>query len=206
MPENSWESYEELVKEILTCTKCRLHKTRRRAVPGEGKLGAKLMIIGEAPGEREDEEGRPFVGQAGQLLNKLLVSVGISREDAYITNVVKCRPPNNRDPERDEVEACRPYLLAQINMVRPRVILCLGRHSARELLKMAGYPEGKVSSIGSVRGRAYRVKIGNVEATVVPTYHPASALYNPRNRAIIEEDLRLVKRLLGDDGGLLNYL
>ncbi|ADN51326.1 type-4 uracil-DNA glycosylase [Vulcanisaeta distributa] len=201
--------YDELVNLMLNCTKCKLHKSRRRVVPGEGPLNAKIMIIGEAPGEREDEEGRPFVGAAGQLLTKLLNNVGIRREEVYITNVVKCRPPNNRDPEPDEIEACRPYLITQILMIRPQIIICLGRHSAREILTMAGYPEKSVSNISSIRGKVFNVKLGDLNVKVLPTYHPAAALYNPRLRGVIEEDLRKVKTLLGKGeggGGILDYL
>ena len=201
-------SYGELVNLMLNCTRCKLHTSRRRVVPGEGPLNARVMIIGEAPGEREDEEGRPFVGAAGQLLNKLLSSVGIRREEVYITNVVKCRPPNNRDPEPDEIEACRPYLVTQILMIRPQVIICLGRHSAREVLTMAGYPEKSVSNISSIRGRVFNARIGDLNVKVLPTYHPAAALYNPRLRGVIEEDLRKVRELMerGGGGGILDYL
>ncbi|MFB6470985.1 MAG: type-4 uracil-DNA glycosylase [Vulcanisaeta sp. AZ3] len=200
-------NYDELLQLMTKCTRCKLHLARKRVVPGEGPLNASIMMIGEAPGEREDEEGRPFVGAAGQLLTKLLNSVGIRREDVYITNIVKCRPPNNRDPEPDEIDACRPYLVTQILIVRPKVIICLGRHSAREVLMMAGYPENLVSNIGSIRGRVFNVRIGNIEVKVLPTYHPAAALYNPRLRSVIEEDLRRIKDISGGGGGgILDYM
>ncbi|MGC9153565.1 MAG: type-4 uracil-DNA glycosylase [Vulcanisaeta sp.] len=200
-------NYDELVRLMVNCTKCKLSSTRRKVVPGEGPLNAEIMIIGEAPGEKEDEEGRPFVGAAGQLLTKLLNNVGIKREDVFITNVVKCRPPNNRDPEPDEIDACRPYLVTQILMIKPKVIICLGRHSAREILKMAGYPERSVSNISNIRGRVFNVKIGDITAKVLPTYHPAAALYNPRLRSIIEDDLRKVRGMLEKGGGgILDYI
>ena len=202
--------YDELVSLMLNCTKCKLHKARKHVVPGEGPLNARVMLIGEAPGATEDEEGRPFVGAAGQLLTKLLNNVGIRREDVFITNVVKCRPPNNRDPEPDEIEACRPYLVTQILMIKPQIIVCLGRHSAREVLTMAGYPEKLVSNISSIRGKVFNVRIGDVNAKVLPTYHPAAALYNPRLRSVIEDDLRKVKELLNNlgrsGGGILDYI
>jgi DNA polymerase len=202
--------YDELVSLMLNCTKCKLHKTRKHVVPGEGPLNARVMLIGEAPGATEDEEGRPFVGAAGQLLTKLLNNVGIRREDVFITNVVKCRPPNNRDPEPDEIETCRPYLVTQILMIKPQIIVCLGRHSAREVLTMAGYPEKLVSNISSIRGKVFNVRIGDVNAKVLPTYHPAAALYNPRLRSVIEDDLRKVKELLNNlgrsGGGILDYI
>ncbi|WP_054844109.1 type-4 uracil-DNA glycosylase [Vulcanisaeta souniana] len=202
-------NYDELVNLMLNCTKCKLYSTRKRVVPGEGPLNARIMLIGEAPGEREDEEGRPFVGAAGQLLTKLLGNVGIMREEVYITNVVKCRPPNNRDPEEDEVDACRPYLVTQILMIKPpQVIVCLGRHSAREVLTMAGYPEKSVSNISSIRGKVFTARIGDVSAKVLPTYHPAAALYNPRLREVIEDDLRKVRSLINksERGGILDYI
>lgn len=201
------KSYEELTNLIKGCTKCKLHSFRRNAVPGEGPLNARLMIIGEAPGEKEDIEGRPFVGAAGQLLTKLLNDVGINRNDVFITNVVKCRPPENRDPEPDEIEACKPYLVTQILMIKPYVILCLGRHSAREILKMAGYPEKSVQNITSIRGRIFNVKIGGLSIKVLPTYHPAAALYNPKLRSILQEDFKKLKELLTQEGkgGPLDY-
>ncbi|WP_367834506.1 uracil-DNA glycosylase family protein [Vulcanisaeta sp. JCM 16159] len=126
-----------------------------------------------------------------------------------MTNVVKCRPPNNRDPEPDEIEACKPYLVTQILMIKPRVIVCLGRHSAREVLTMAGYPEKAVSNISSIRGKVFNVRLGDVNVKVLPTYHPAAALYNPRLRSIIEDDLRKVRAILDEDkggGDILSYL
>jgi len=195
-------NYDSLVKDILGCTKCRLHLTRKHAVPGEGPLNARVMLIGEAPGRVEDEEGRPFVGAAGRLLNELLSMAGLSRGEVYITNLVKCRPPNNRDPMPDEVESCRQYLVSQILIIKPRILVTLGRHSTREILSMSGR---KVDNVGSVRGRVHRVRISDLEVVVLPTYHPAAALYNPRLRRIIEEDFArlgdMIKR-----GGIMDYL
>jgi len=176
--------------------------TRKHAVPGEGPLNARVMLIGEAPGRVEDEEGRPFVGAAGRLLNELLSMAGLSRGEVYITNLVKCRPPNNRDPMPDEVESCRQYLVSQILIIKPRILVTLGRHSTREILSMSGR---KVDNVGSVRGRVHRVRISDLEVVVLPTYHPAAALYNPRLRRIIEEDFArlgdMIKR-----GGIMDYL
>ncbi len=182
--------YQDLINEIARCSKCRLHKLRKNAVPGEGRLDAQLMLIGEAPGEKEDETGRPFVGQAGQLLNKIMSEVGIERSETYITNVVKCRPPNNRDPLDDEIENCMPYLVRQIEIVRPKVIVCLGRHSARAVLRAAGVRESYVNYISKIRGKVFRGVIEGCELTIIPTYHPAAALYNPSLRKYITDDLR----------------
>ena len=181
------EEMDALSEIIQACKKCPLHASRRRAVPGEGNLNAEVMLVGEAPGEREDEVGRPFVGQAGRLLEDALRELGVGRGEVYITNVVKCRPPGNRDPEDSEVEACKPYLERQIQIVAPRVVVALGRHSARLLL---GYGGVKFKGIMQVRCKAYRVKVAGVEVEVVPTIHPAAALYNPRNRPLLVEDLR----------------
>ncbi len=185
--------YEELVREIMTCTKCPLHRYRKRPVPGEGRIDTDIMIIGEAPGEKEDEQGRPFVGPAGQLLTKILEELGVSRSEVYITNIVKCRPPENRDPTNEEIEACLPYLIRQIRIVKPKVIICLGRHSAREILKLCGYRESEVSQISKIRGKIYSTKIlREIDVMVLPTYHPAAALYNPKLRKYIIEDIRKV--------------
>ncbi|MFP3241218.1 MAG: type-4 uracil-DNA glycosylase, partial [Caldivirga sp.] len=173
-------------EEVEACSKCPLHLTRRRAVPGEGNPNAEVMLIGEAPGEVEDETGRPFVGAAGKLLNSLLQDIGVDRSSLYITNVVKCRPPNNRDPTDEEINACKPYLIRQIAVVRPRRIVTLGRHSTRVILGLGGL---RVSEISRVRGRVFRVTIAGVEVEVYPTYHPAAALYNPSLKGVLKEDL-----------------
>jgi len=177
---------EQLHEEIKRCTKCPLHKTRRNAVPGEGSRRLGIMIVGEAPGSSEDEQGRPFVGAAGSLLNKTLSTLGIEREDLYITNVVKCRPPGNRTPTREEVAACLPYLLRQIEILRPRRIITLGAVSAGALLWLIGR---QVERIGDVRGKCFRGKVAGVDVEICVTYHPAAVLRNPRLRDIFVEDL-----------------
>ncbi len=179
--------YEHLVLEILNCTKCPLHASRTKAVPGEGPLNADVMFVGEAPGGTEDLEGRPFVGPAGKLLDSLLSSISVDRSQVYITNVVKCRPPGNREPTDDEVKACNPYLRRQISMIRPRVIVALGRIAGKTLYEMAGL---RWSSIRGARRRVERVRIDDVNAILVVTYHPAAALYNPGLREELEGDFR----------------
>jgi len=170
------DEWSNLINAIVNCRKCRLSEYRRNPVPGEGNPSARVMFIGEAPGEKEDETGRPFVGAAGKLLTELIESIGFKREDFYITNVVKCRPPNNRDPEEDEINACLPYLLKQIELVKPRVIVALGRHAARTLFNIAGL---KWVSMSSMHGKAFKAVINGVEVVIIPTFHPAAALYNP---------------------------
>ncbi len=184
MTSDPWRALEE---EISTCTKCRLSMYRKRAVPGEGNKSSIAVFIGEAPGEKEDEQGRPFVGPAGKLLTELIESIGYRREDFYITNVVKCRPPENRDPEDDEIEACLPHLKRQLELIRPKLIVCLGRHSARTIFKLAGL---KWVSMTSQHGKVYSAKILNLDVRVIPTYHPAAALYNPQLRSVLEEDFK----------------
>ncbi len=179
--------YEKLREEIMTCTKCVLHRNRKNPVPGEGPIDAEVMVVGEAPGRREDELGRPFVGMAGKLLDSLLEKAGLRREQVYITNVVKCRPPGNRDPRPEEINACIPYLIKQIRIIRPRVIIAVGRIAASTLFKLAGL---KWRGMKAEHGIVYDAAIEGVEVKLVSTYHPASALYNPQLRGVLEEDFQ----------------
>lgn len=177
---------EELSREILTCAKCPLHKYRTNAVPGEGSMKLGIMVVGEAPGADEDRTGRPFVGAAGRLLTEALAQLGVSRWDVYITNVVKCRPPNNRTPTREEVETCLPYLLRQIKLLRPRRIVALGLTSAKTLLSLVGK---RVEKMGDVRRRCFRGRVAGVEVEICATYHPAAVLRNPRLKEEFMGDL-----------------
>jgi len=186
----------EIVNEINICTKCRLHQSRTNPVPGEGSLDSSLMFIGEAPGAREDATGRPFVGAAGKLLTQLIESIGLSRDEVYITNVVKCRPPQNRDPQADEIYTCLPYLRRQINIIRPRVIVTLGRHATKTVFELAGIPFG---SMTRVHGEEFRGRIDGKYVTIIPTYHPAAALYNPNLRKTLVEDFQIIKEALGKE-------
>ncbi len=182
--------YQKLVEEIQKCTKCALYKTRKKPVVGEGPLDAKIMFVGEAPGKQEDEEGRPFVGAAGKLLTHLIENVlGVKREEVYITNVVKCRPPGNRDPKEEEIRACTPYLWRQIRLIRPALIVALGRFAGRILLEKAGI---KWRSLRAHRGRVYEVALDGVHTTLIVTYHPAAALYNPKLREELEHDFQAI--------------
>ena len=177
---------EELNREIASCNKCPLHKYRTHAVPGEGSMRLGVMLVGEAPGADEDRTGRPFVGAAGRLLTEALARLGVSRGDVYITNVVKCRPPNNRTPTQEEVEACLPYLLRQIELLRPRRIVALGLTSAKTLLHLIGK---RVEKIGDVSGRCFRGRVAGVEVEICATYHPAAVLRNPRLKEELMGDL-----------------
>jgi len=187
--ENMWE---KIVREIKECKKCRLHKYRKNPVPGEGSLNAKIMFIGEAPGAKEDEQGRPFVGAAGKLLTTLLESIGLKRENVFITNVVKCRPPHNRDPLDVEISACLPYLVEQINIIKPRIIVTLGRISTKTIFQLGDLV---FKSMSKDRGVIREAKIGEVEVKILPTYHPAAALYNPKLRSKIESDFKALAKI-----------
>jgi uracil-DNA glycosylase family 4 len=173
-----------LYEEIRTCEKCILSQGRTHPVPGEGPEDAEIMLIGEGPGFHEDRQGRPFVGASGNYLEELLAKIDLKRTDVYIANVVKCRPPGNRDPQPDEIEACRPYLDRQIDLVRPRLIVTLGRFS------MQRYFPG--ASISRIHGQPKRV--GNV--IYYPMFHPAAALHQPRWRSLLEEDILRIPELL----------
>ena len=169
---------------MASCVSCDLSKQRTQVVPGEGAEDADVLFIGEAPGFNEDQQGRPFVGAAGGFLDELLRSVGLSRETVYIANVVKCRPPGNRDPLPNEIQTCRPWLEQQIEIIQPRVIVTLGRFS------LARYLPGE--SISKVHGRERRV--GDI--TVFPMYHPAAALHQGSLRRVIEEDMKKLPKIL----------
>ncbi|MCE4599432.1 MAG: uracil-DNA glycosylase [Desulfurococcales archaeon] len=185
--------YERLVEEIKSCTKCPLHKSRKNAVPGEGPVTARIMVIGEAPGRREDEMGRPFVGQAGKLLNRLLEKAGLKREEVYITNIVKCRPPGNRDPRQEEINSCIPYLIRQVELIHPEFIIIVGRIAGQTLYTLSGL---KWKGIRMARRRQITIKIGGNNIKAVVTYHPAAALYNANLLEELEEDFSWIGELL----------
>lgn len=178
-----------LSKEAAACTRCPLHASRTRVVPGEGDPCSDLMFVGEAPGYHEDQQGRPFVGQAGQLLEELLASIGLTRGQVFIANVLKCRPPNNRDPLPDEVAACRAFLHRQIELIRPKVICTLGNHATKLL---SGSPAG----ITRVHGRPQVLTVAGQSMYLYPIFHPAAALYTRAMLATLEEDVRRLPELL----------
>ena len=176
---------EEIAEQIRSCTRCPLAQGRTNAVPGEGSPQTQIMFIGEAPGAAEDRQGRPFVGPAGRLLNELLSEIGLRRPDVFITNIVKCRPPSNRDPRPDEVRACRDYLDGQIASLNPQVICLLGRPATQTLLD----PK---AAIGKVHGQGFERE----GMLYVPVYHPAAVLHNERLRPALLEDFQRLKLLL----------
>jgi uracil-DNA glycosylase family 4 len=174
----------ELYEEIADCQRCILSQARKNAVPGEGPEDADIVFIGEGPGFHEDQQGRPFVGAAGQFLDELLESIGLRREDVYICNVIKCRPPGNRDPLPEEVEACKPHLDRQIEIIAPKMIVTLGRFSMERY-----FPGAKISQI---HGQARKLQ----GIIYYPMYHPAAALHQPRWRPVVEEDMSRIPQLL----------
>jgi uracil-DNA glycosylase len=182
-------------EEWSDCRDCRLAQGRTMVVVGDGSADADLMFVGEAPGFHEDKKGIPFVGQAGALLDELLALIDLARADCYIANVIKCRPPGNRDPQPDEIEACEGKLYRQIAVVQPRVIATLGNFSTRLL-------SGRQHGVSRVHGQARRTTLGGREVVLYPLYHPAAALYNPRLRPELEADVRRIPALLAHLGGV----
>ncbi|MGB9671771.1 MAG: type-4 uracil-DNA glycosylase [Candidatus Bathyarchaeales archaeon] len=179
-----------IANEIINCTKCPLHKSRKNAVPGEGNLNAKIMLIGEAPGYWEDVKGKPFVGAAGKFLDTLLAEAGVSRTQVFIGNVLKCRPPNNREPAPAEIQACTPFLDRQIAAIKPKLIVTLGNHSTAYILAKAGIP---FKGITETRGKFHQTNILGLTVTVFPTLHPAAALYNPKYKQLLTQDFKTLK-------------
>jgi len=177
--------------EIEACQKCDLWKSRNNTVAGEGNSNATVIFIGEAPGYWEDLQGRPFVGAAGKLLDELLWRVGLSRGEVYISNILKCRPPDNRDPCPLEVKMCTPFLDRQIKIVEPKLIMSLGRHSSCYILSKTGRKD--IEGITRLRGKVYGVNVLGLRILVIPTYHPAAALYNAKYQVGLEDDFRLLR-------------
>ena len=183
---NQAEALAAVRADIGDCTRCKLHTLgRRQIVFGVGNPSADLMFIGEAPGADEDIQGIPFVGKAGQLLTKIIEAIGLQREDVYVANVIKCRPPGNRNPEQDEVNTCEPFLFQQIEIIKPKVIVALGKFAAQTLLRT-------LDPISRLRGRVYELR----GAKLIPTFHPAYLLRNPSSKREVWEDMKVVRKIL----------
>jgi uracil-DNA glycosylase family 4 len=176
--------------EVAGCTKCALSKGRTQVVFGSGSPNAELMFVGEAPGFHEDKQGVPFVGAAGQLLNKLLTGIGMNRDEVWVCNLIKCRPPGNRDPLAEEIEACEPHLWKQIELIQPKVIATLGNFATKLL-------SGKPLGITRVHGMEQEVVLGGNRVVLYPIFHPAAALYTPRMLEVLEADFLRLPELLG---------
>ncbi len=181
--QNTHLSLEGIRREMEGCRLCELHSSRKNLVFGKGAEGAHLIFVGEAPGEEEDLQGEPFVGKAGQLLTNIINSIGLKREEVYITNVIKCRPPGNRNPQPSEISACKPFLIKQLEVLRPQIICALGTVAAQTLLQT---PE----AISRLRGRFHNY--GKIK--LMPTYHPAFLLRNPQKKREVWEDMLLIKK------------
>ncbi|MBW8011838.1 MAG: uracil-DNA glycosylase [Chloroflexi bacterium] len=191
---NSEDILHQVADEVAVCTKCDLHHSRKHTVPGEGPPDAEIMFIGEGPGFHENEQGRPFVGAAGKFLEQLLASISMQREQVFIANVVKCRPPGNRDPQTEELAACSDYLERQIMAINPKVIATLGRFSLQRYL-----PNAKISQ---VHGQAVRVK-GRL---IFPMYHPAAALHQPSLKVTVEADFAALPKLVQEAAKIPEYV
>ncbi len=218
---NKTQLLNELKKEVEKCWRCPLYRTRTKVVFGTGSVNAKLMIISEAPGRWEDIKGEPFVGRAGKILDELLESIGIKREDVYVANILKCRPPQNRNPQKEEIEACTPFLLKQIEIIQPEVICTLGNYSTAFIMEKYGLGE-KVQGISKIHGKVFEVfkkpeqisllSLDNKEdeenysskiryfgsekgLKIIPLYHPAVATYNINMKGTLKEDFKVLKSL-----------
>jgi uracil-DNA glycosylase len=176
--------------EASTCTRCALSESRTQVVFGNGHPDADLMFVGEAPGFHEDQQGKPFVGQAGKLLEKLLAEIGLERRQVFIANVLKCRPPGNRDPQPEEIEACEGHLMKQVELIQPRVICSLGNFATKLL-------SGKPTGITRVHGQEQEVTLGGRRVLLYPIFHPAAALYTPRMLEVLKSDFARIPELLG---------
>ncbi|OFW14056.1 MAG: DNA polymerase [Acidobacteria bacterium RIFCSPLOWO2_12_FULL_66_10] len=186
---NPAEALAALRAHIGDCARCKLHALgRTQVVFGVGNPEADLMFVGEAPGADEDAQGVPFIGRAGQLLTRIIEAIDLKREDVYIANVIKCRPPQNRNPDPDEVETCEPFLFQQIDLIKPKVIVALGTFAARALLR-------SIEPISRLRGRVHEYR----GAKLIPTFHPAYLLRNPSAKREVWEDMKLARKLLADD-------
>ena len=190
VPVEELDELRAYAEEVSGCTRCRLAQGRTQVVFGAGDPHADLMFVGEAPGFHEDKQGIPFVGQAGKLLDKLLGGIGMSRADVFVVNVLKCRPPGNRDPQPDEIEACEGHLFRQIALIEPVVVATLGNFATKLL-------SGRQVGITKVHGQEQKTTIGGRDVTLYPLYHPAAALYTPAMLKVLESDFARLPELLG---------
>jgi len=193
MKEEREKQLKQVRDDVIACQKCPLYETRINPVIGEGSHNAKIVFIGEAPGAQEDKEGRPFCGRAGKILDELLDSVGIKREDIYICNILKCRPPGNRDPKSEEIQACTVYLQRQIEAISPRVVCTLGNYATKYILEKYELKE-EIQGISKIHGEVFKVKDLFNSLNIVPLYHPAVVTYNPNMKEVLKEDFKILKK------------
>jgi len=186
------EELKKIKEEVINCKKCPLYKSRIYPVIGEGSHEAKIMFIGEAPGLNESKTGRPFCGASGKILDELLESINVKREDVYIANILKDRPPDNRDPQKGEIEACTSYLERQIKAIKPRVICPLGRYSMNFLMEKFGLKD-QIEPISKIHGKVFEVNSLFLSVKIVPFYHPAVAAYNANMKGVLKSDFKVLK-------------
>lgn len=187
---------DKISAEVKICKKCRLYKFAKNGVPGQGNPDAKIFFIGEAPGNREDLTGLPFVGSAGKFLDSLLSGIGIKREDVFIGNIVKHRPPKNRRPKPDEVAICTPYLERQIRIIKPKIVVTLGQTSTEFIFSQVGQ---EFKTITEAAGKIYKKDLFGVPTMIMPVFHPASALYNPKYKIALKKDFKKIKEEVVDN-------
>jgi DNA polymerase len=190
------DSIEKIKNDVLNCNKCSLSAEKESngyfSVIGEGDIKANILFVGEAPGFNEAKTGKPFCGRAGKILDELLSSADIKREDVYIANILKCRPPKNRDPLKDEIEACTPYLLRQINVINPKVICTLGNYATAFMMKKYGFQDN-VEGISKIHGKVFEIKDLFKSIRIIPLYHPAVATYNINMMGVLKEDFKVLE-------------
>ncbi len=189
------DSLDRISDEIISCQRCPLHRTRTNAVPGEGNPSAKIMLIGEAPGANEDKTSRPFCGDAGKILDELLILIGVKRKDIFIGNILKCRPPNNRDPKPDEIKACAPYLERQIAIIKPEIICTLGNYATAFILEKFGLKD-KIQGISRLHGKFFDADSPYGKIKISPMYHPAVVVYNINMKKVLENDFKVLCRFI----------
>jgi len=192
MSEDIDKELEEIKDEVISCKKCPLYGTRTYPVIGEGNHQGKIMVIGEAPGAQEDKSGRPFCGAAGKVLDELLESIGMKREEVYIGNILKCRPPGNRNPKKEEIEACVPYLEKQIEIIKPKVICALGNYSTVYILEKYGL-KNEIQGISKIHGKVFESQSLFYSIKIIPLYHPAVVTYNSNMKKILKEDFKVLE-------------
>ncbi len=192
--QNKLEQLKQLERKVRNCQKCTLAATRLNVVFGEGGISSRILFIGEAPGATEDETGKPFCGKAGNILDGLLSRAGLKREDIYIANILKCRPPGNRNPEVEEINVCSGYLDQQVDLIEPRIIGCLGNFSTRYIMEKFGL-KNKVQGISKIHGQVFITPVSQGSLKIVPLYHPATVIYNVNMRSVLEKDFLMLKNI-----------
>ncbi len=192
------DNLDKISSEISVCTKCPLHRTRTNPVPGEGNPKARIMLIGEAPGANEDKTGRPFCGDAGKILDGLLMFAELIREEIFIGNILKCRPPNNRNPKSDEIKACTPFLERQIEIIKPEIICTLGNYATGFILEKFGL-QNKIQGISRIHGRVFDADSPYGKIKIIPMYHPAVVVYNINMKRVLERDIKILKNFYQPD-------